>query len=951
MVRRTLTLALLAGGLAWGEPTGPQVIHGGVNIQTTGPTTLINQTTDRAIINWNGFNIDVHELVRFIQPNQLSVILNRVVGTDPSTILGGLQANGRVFLINPNGVVFGPNSHVDVGGLMATTLNLSDQDFLAGRYHLTQDPNHALASIVNQGELKVGDGGFLLLVAPMVNNQGVIVAKAGQIGLVGSTEATINFDGQGLIEVRVPQAQLTNPGTVVMPAQAVSDVLRQVVNDPGITEAGQLPRAEGLVVQEGQVSGQRVLLNSTQATVVAAGSTTSGQDVRILSNGLASLRGDVRADFVELSGHHFELKGQVTAGTFLLDPANLHITDSDFLSGAPDEVTRGFLEAQSSGTQIDLEADDLVQVDDMLLDQINLAPDVSLHLTSNNGNIVFQDVNDHLFTVGGGSFQFQAPNGSITLGMVTAPGGTISLNAGQKATFNNLNVLDSSHVRSPGNVTVQAGGDIQLGAISAGNARLEAGGGILADPLGNTEISGDEASFVAGDKVGTATDPVLLQLTTVSGLAREFNFSYDGNPATPGLVNGINGLNLRDSSSTSAASAPPPSNNFSSLLQSTAAKVDQVPVFQVNENTSSFYQPPNNVPPPSTGPGPSPGGDLGQPLLDAMAFVNGLPGVRVKSTSQVADRYIMHVQTEDMMPLFEALGQQGWVVHMTGERLDASKGGLAIHGVLTSIGADLEVRPDPGGQSQAFDFGPLLAQLQSGKPVQIQVDQYSLAALLETLGEQGWQARITNDRLDGRRAGQQLHGEIQGSKATLQLGASTQAVQKPGEASDVFSFLALAPGMKKNIQVCDSQKFVYQLGPEGLMPWIEAFAARGYRVRATADHFEAWKGEDRAEGTVSGNRFFLKVGPDSCFVASNDDADLTALLSWLKTAPGVVVSSESRLVDSTRYHLKTNLSKLLTQLNRHGWKVQGNTAQRGFYRLQLKPQGNGVLLTLLRMPK
>ena len=238
MVKRTLLLALLASNLA-AEPTGPQVIHGQVNIHNSGANTLIQQSSQRAIINWNGFNIDVHELVRFVQPNQLSVILNRVVGTDPSSIQGQLQANGRVFLINPNGILFGPSAKVDVGGLMATTLHLQDQDFLAGRYQLQQDPHQKLASVINQGELKVAEGGFLLLVAPKVDNQGVILAQA---NLVNTQSATLNFDGQGLVEIVVPGSGAT--GTVAMTPASVSEVLRQLVADPQIAQARELSQEE-----------------------------------------------------------------------------------------------------------------------------------------------------------------------------------------------------------------------------------------------------------------------------------------------------------------------------------------------------------------------------------------------------------------------------------------------------------------------------------------------------------------------------------------------------------------------------------------------------------------------------------------------------------------------------------------------------------------------------------
>ena len=117
-------------------PAGGKVAAGSAGIsKPNGQTLNINQLTDKAIINWKGFSINVNELVRFMQPSSKSIVLNRVTGIDPSSILGQLVANGRVFIINPNGILFGPNSMVDVAGLLATTLNIKDADFMAGKFN------------------------------------------------------------------------------------------------------------------------------------------------------------------------------------------------------------------------------------------------------------------------------------------------------------------------------------------------------------------------------------------------------------------------------------------------------------------------------------------------------------------------------------------------------------------------------------------------------------------------------------------------------------------------------------------------------------------------------------------------------------------------------------------------------------------------------------------------
>ena len=121
-----------SSGLALANPTGPTVVHGTAAIQQAGNLLQVTNTPS-AIINWQGFSIGTGETTRFAQQTAASAVLNRVVGQDPSAILGTLNSNGRVFLLNPNGIVFGAGSRVDVAGLVASTLNLSNQDFLAGR--------------------------------------------------------------------------------------------------------------------------------------------------------------------------------------------------------------------------------------------------------------------------------------------------------------------------------------------------------------------------------------------------------------------------------------------------------------------------------------------------------------------------------------------------------------------------------------------------------------------------------------------------------------------------------------------------------------------------------------------------------------------------------------------------------------------------------------------------
>src|ERR1035438_6987906 len=191
--RRVLGLgAVIVPFLASANPTNGTVVAGSANITApNSATVVVTQSSNRAIINWSDFSINAGELTKFIQPSAASAILNRVIGSDPSTLLGNLQSNGQVYLINPNGIVVGRGARIDAGGFAASTLDASNSEFLAGGdLHLSGQSGAAVASL---GAIGASQGN-VYLVAQQVTNAGSITAS-GTVGLAAGTQVTLTQNG------------------------------------------------------------------------------------------------------------------------------------------------------------------------------------------------------------------------------------------------------------------------------------------------------------------------------------------------------------------------------------------------------------------------------------------------------------------------------------------------------------------------------------------------------------------------------------------------------------------------------------------------------------------------------------------------------------------------------------------------------------------------------------
>ncbi len=255
-------------------PQGGEVKSGDITITTdkaNNVDTLIVQKTDKGIIDWQSFSIGATEHTHFAQPGVTAITLNRVIGGDLSSILGQLTATGQIWLLNPAGVFFGPNARVDVAGLVASTANITNENFLSGNYRFLQGPNGNI-KIVNQGYINAANKGLVFLISPRVENLGVIEATLGKV-VLGSSPANssyaLDFYGDRLIQFAIPSdvgasldtaivqsGRITAPGgKVLLAANTAKSVVDQAINMSGIIEADTIFSQGGSIILSGGEKG------------------------------------------------------------------------------------------------------------------------------------------------------------------------------------------------------------------------------------------------------------------------------------------------------------------------------------------------------------------------------------------------------------------------------------------------------------------------------------------------------------------------------------------------------------------------------------------------------------------------------------------------------------------------------------------------------------------------
>ncbi len=358
-------------------PQGGNVTGGAASISNPSAGRLeIDQSTDRVFIDWDSFNIGEGASTEFFQPGTGSLAVNKVVGAgqDPSQILGSLKSNGNVMILDRNGVFFGRNATIDVGGIIASTGDINE-DALKNGADVIEFTNLGDGTIENQAQISVAQAGIAAFVAPTVKNSGVINAKLGKVAFAAGSKVTLDLYGDQLVEIeagdKLETALLENSGTinaeggvVQMTARAANDAVDSVINMSGVINASSVTQKGGKIILGGgdnglvkvsgkidasgtsggsvEATGQNVYQTNTSEISVASTDTVNGTAGSATFNGTDNgvydgvISAEGQNGFIETSGGNLAVRGNVIlgqGGNWLLDPTDLVIVGTDTTGG------------------------------------------------------------------------------------------------------------------------------------------------------------------------------------------------------------------------------------------------------------------------------------------------------------------------------------------------------------------------------------------------------------------------------------------------------------------------------------------------------------------------------------------------------------------------------------------------------------------------------------------
>ncbi|HEY0282599.1 MAG TPA: filamentous hemagglutinin N-terminal domain-containing protein [Rhizomicrobium sp.] len=502
-------LSLGLGSTAYALPTSGAVSAGAASISSTSSTLTVNQSTQNAAINWQSFGIAQGEAVTFQQPNSNSVTLNRVVGADPSAILGSLSANGKIFLVNPNGVLFAQGAQVNVGGLVASTLGITDANFMTANYKFSGSSS---SPILNQGAIHA-DGGYVALLGANVNNQGVIVAKLGSVTLAAGSAMTLDVAGNGLLNVAIDQGAVNalaqnggliqaNGGQVLMSAKSAGELLKSAVNNTGVIEAQTIENHNGSIKLMGDMqSGTANISGTLDASAPSGGNggfietsaatVNIADDVRITTAAVNGLTGTWLIDPVDFTiGSGGNISGATLSAQLVTNSVNISTsTGSDATVPGTPPTTSYYTATTGNG---DINVNDAVSwtaAPSTTTLTLTADRDVNINndITATNGNLVVccgRDINENasITTTNGSVLLSAGRNVNLTaVGAMTTTDGNITICAGTDINVNKAITLTRGSVTPAQSLGLATG--LVMIAGNAGTGPGVASGTVIFDPL------------------------------------------------------------------------------------------------------------------------------------------------------------------------------------------------------------------------------------------------------------------------------------------------------------------------------------------------------------------------------------------------------------------------------------------------------------------------------------
>ena len=459
-------------------PVGAQVVNGAASITQTGNVLTITNSNG-AIINWQQFNIDAGQTARFVQTSASSSVLNRVLASDPSVILGNLTSNGRVWLVNPAGIFVGAGARIDVADFVASTLNLSNADFLANR--LRFEANVGAGNVINQGTITTPMGGSVYLVGSNVSNEGIITTPKGETILAaGNTVELIDSASPGVkVEITGAEGNATNLGEITAEAGRIS-IAGVVVKNSGRLNASSLVEEGGKIFLRATKKIELTETSKVGADGTAGGSVTAivSENGRIsgelVARGAISGQGNGTAGsggFIDTSAAKLDID-QITVkaggGEWLLDPNDILIQASGSdtnVSGNPNFTSTADSSIITTGTI-----------------QTALNAGTSVIITTGAGGIQSGNI-----TVADAIAKTAGTDATLTLNAHN----NINLNAGIGSTAGLLNMVFNANSDAAG------GGTVNFGTMT-----LNANGGSISIP-GTAFISSGAATLDSTTSIGT----------------------------------------------------------------------------------------------------------------------------------------------------------------------------------------------------------------------------------------------------------------------------------------------------------------------------------------------------------------------------------------------------------------------------------------------------------------